>query len=84
MCGLGWPAEPQDILIAKGTSRQRSSLGKNLKCALMVTPPSRLIMQAEVPRGPSLSPVADRVGVQTHVSGRLYVVATNLLRHWID
>jgi hypothetical protein len=31
MCGLGWPAEPQDILIAKGTSRERSSIGKKPK-----------------------------------------------------
>jgi hypothetical protein len=34
-------------------------------------PPSRLIVQAEVPCGPSLSPVADRIGVQTHSRGRL-------------
>ena len=28
LCGLGWPAEPQDILRAKGTSHERSSIGK--------------------------------------------------------
>jgi hypothetical protein len=38
-----------------------------------VTPPSRLIVQAEVPLGPSLPPVADRIGVQTHPRGRLHM-----------
>ena len=38
-----------------------------------VTPPSRLIVQAEVPCGPSLPPVADRVGVQTHLRSRLHM-----------
>ena len=37
------------------------------------TPPSQLIVQAEVACGPSLSPVADRVGVQTHLRSRLHM-----------
>jgi hypothetical protein len=38
-----------------------------------MTPPSRLIVQAKVPFGPSLPPVAHRVRVQTNLSGRLHV-----------
>jgi hypothetical protein len=36
-----------------------------------VTPPSQLIVQGEVPLGPSLPPMADGVRVQPHPSGRL-------------